>query len=219
MVDTLYHSERQESLSSVHLFRLGLSSLVHSFSLSAAQYLACRPCFLPLSWSRVPCNTILARSLWRVMWPNHASFPLVPNIFCCWPTRACINPKTNMFVLWPIHDTIKMCLQHLFSNACIFLAVSTGRTQLSVEIHLCTEPDVFAAPYFVQLSSCGCCDSESCLGEIISQTVNIRVKGFFLVVWLRLIALKRVYYFCYTVFTTVNPTILVVERFFLESFK
>ena len=84
MVDTSYDSERQAGLSSANLVRVGLSSLVHSFRLSA-QHLTCLPRFLPPS--RVPCSTVLARLLWREMWPNHASFLLftIPNRFSCCP--------------------------------------------------------------------------------------------------------------------------------------
>ena len=73
MIDTSYDSERQAGLSSAYLVRVGLSSLVHSFRLYT-QHLTCLPRFLPPS--RVPCSTVLARLLWREMWPNHASFLL-----------------------------------------------------------------------------------------------------------------------------------------------
>ena len=80
MIDTSYDSEHQAGLPSANLVRVGLSSLVLSFRLSA-QHLTCLPCFLPPS--RVPYSTVLARLLWREMWPNHASFLLftIPNRF------------------------------------------------------------------------------------------------------------------------------------------
>ena len=78
MIDTSYDSERQAGLSSANLVRVGLSSLVHSFRLSA-QHLTCLPRFLPPS--RNPFSTVLARLLWRQMWQSHASFLLftIPN--------------------------------------------------------------------------------------------------------------------------------------------
>ena len=103
MIDTSYDSERQAGLSSANLVRVGLSSLVHSFRLSA-QHLTCLPRFLPPS--RVPCSTVLARLLWREMWPNHASFHLftIPYRFSCCPARAFIPLCTNSFVLRSFHD-------------------------------------------------------------------------------------------------------------------
>ena len=98
MIDTSHDSERQAGLSSDNLVRVGLSSLVHSFRLSA-EHLTCLPRFLPPS--RVPCSTVLVRLLWREVWPNHASFVLftVPNRFSCFPARAFIPLCTNSFVL------------------------------------------------------------------------------------------------------------------------
>ena len=46
MVGTLCVNKRQASLCSVHLLRIELSILVHSFKVSA-QLVACRPRFLP----------------------------------------------------------------------------------------------------------------------------------------------------------------------------
>ena len=71
---TGWHIERQANLSSIHLVRVGLSSLVHSFWLSTLHF-ACRWQFLLPCFS-VPCSTILVSLLWRVMWPNHTSFLL-----------------------------------------------------------------------------------------------------------------------------------------------
>ena len=70
MVDTLCDSKWQASLSSAHLVRVGLSSLVGSFRLSAHHF-TCSLCFL-LS-SRDSCITVLGRRLGRMMWLNHAS--------------------------------------------------------------------------------------------------------------------------------------------------
>ena len=73
MVVPLCDSERQARLPSAQVIRVELSILVHSFRASA-QHFTCRLSFLPPS--SVPCSTVLVRLLWRVMWPNHASFLL-----------------------------------------------------------------------------------------------------------------------------------------------
>ena len=109
MIDTSYDSERQAGLSSAYLVRVGLSSLVHSFRLSA-QRLTYLPRCLP--HSRVPCSTVLARLLLREMCPNHASFLLftIPNRFSCRPARAFIPLCTNPFVLRSFHEIPNMRL-------------------------------------------------------------------------------------------------------------
>ena len=95
MIDTSYDSERQAGLSSTNLVRVGLSSPVHSLRLSA-QHLTCLPRSLPPS--RAPCSTVLARLLWREMWPNYVSFLLftIPNRFSCCPARAFILRLTTL---------------------------------------------------------------------------------------------------------------------------
>ena len=107
MIDTSYDSERQAGLSSANLVRVGLFSLVHSFRFSA-QHLTCLPRFLPPS--RVPCSTVLARLLWREMWPNHAIFLIyaIPNRFSCCHARAFIPLCINSFVLRSFHETLRI---------------------------------------------------------------------------------------------------------------
>ena len=123
MIDTSYDSERQAGLSSANLVRVGLSSLVHSFRLSA-EHLTCLPRFLPPS--TVPCSTVLARLLCREMWPNHASFLLftIPYRFSCCPARTFIPLCTNSFVLRSFHEIPYMRLQHLLCRSLLIIFVS-----------------------------------------------------------------------------------------------
>ena len=111
MIDTSYDSGRQTGLSSVNLVRVGLSSLVHSFRLSA-QHLTCLPRFLRPS--RVPCSTVLARLLWQEMWPNHASFLLftAPNRFSCCMSGKHIRSDTEL-----LHSVLIVIIS-LFSPLC-----------------------------------------------------------------------------------------------------
>ena len=128
MIDTSYDSERQAGLSSANLVRVGLSSLDHSFRLSA-QHLTCLPRFLPPF--RVPCSTVLARLLWREMWPNHASFllslSLTGFLVLLMPLYLFVQIRSSY---GPSMRSLTFVCNILFSNACILLVESAVNVQL-----------------------------------------------------------------------------------------
>ena len=83
--------------------------------------------------SRVPCVTVFAMVLCRVMWPNQESLHrfTVANKGSCFPAKEPTCCLTYSFVLCSVYEIRRSFLKHFVSNACTRLSVSAVRVQLS----------------------------------------------------------------------------------------